>query len=51
MNHSSPRWEREPLRFAGANLGLAAMSIADAEKRMTGRRSLAARVMAPLVGR
>jgi glycine/D-amino acid oxidase-like deaminating enzyme len=51
VNHSSPRWEREPLRFAGANLGLAAMSIADAEKRMTGRRSLAARVMAPLVGR
>jgi hypothetical protein len=50
VGHSSPAWEREPLRFAGANLGLAAMSLADAEERLTGRPSVIARVVAPLTG-
>ncbi len=50
VGHESPEWEFEPLRFVGANAGLAAMTLADAEERMTGRPSLAARVMAPLVG-
>lgn len=50
VNHRSPNWEPEPLRFIGANLGTAAMAIADAEERMTGKRSRAARVMAPLLG-
>lgn len=50
VNHRSPSWEVEPLRFAGANAGMSAMALADAEERVTGRRSLAARVMAPLVG-
>ena len=50
VGHRSPPWEPEPLRFAGANLGLAAMTIADAEERVTKRPSLAARVVAPLVG-
>jgi glycine/D-amino acid oxidase-like deaminating enzyme len=50
VDHASPRWEPEPLRFAGANLGLAAMSLADTEERITGRRSVAARVLGPLVG-
>jgi glycine/D-amino acid oxidase-like deaminating enzyme len=50
VNHRSPRWEPEPLRFIGSNLGLLAMEIADAEERITHRRSLAARVMAPLTG-
>ncbi|MDP3207592.1 MAG: FAD-dependent oxidoreductase, partial [Rhodoglobus sp.] len=50
VNHRSPKWEPEPLRFLGANAGLVAMTIADAEERATGKRSLAARVMAPLVG-
>ncbi len=50
VNHRSPSWEPEPLRFVGANAGLAAMTVADAEERMTGRRSLAARVMGPLTG-
>ena len=49
-NHRSPRWEPEPLRFVGANLGTTAMSIADAEQRITRRPSLAARLMAPLTG-
>ena len=50
VNHSSPAWEREPLRFAGANAGLAAMAIADAEERLTKRESLVAKLMGPLVG-
>jgi glycine/D-amino acid oxidase-like deaminating enzyme len=49
-NHRSPRWEPEPLRFIGANLGTTAMGIADAEERVTGRASIAARLMAPLTG-
>lgn len=50
VNHRSPSWEPEPLRFIGANAGLAAMSIADAEERVTGRASVAARLMGPLTG-
>ncbi len=50
VNHRSPSWEVEPLRFAGANAGMTAMAIADAEERVTGRPSLAARIMGPLVG-
>jgi len=50
VNHHSPRWEPEPLRFVGANLGLAAMTVADAEEKVTGRASIAARLMAPLTG-
>lgn len=50
VGHRSPDWEPEPLRFLGANAGLVAMTTADAEERVTGRRSLIARVMAPLIG-
>lgn len=50
VNHASPRWEPEPLRFLGANAGLLAMTIADLEERITHRPSLAARIMGPLVG-
>jgi len=49
-NHRSPLWEPEPLRFAGANLGLLGMGFADVEERMTRRPSLIARAIAPLVG-
>ena len=50
VGHTSPRWEPEPFRFAGSNLGLLAMTVADVEEQMTGRASVAARVMAPLTG-
>lgn len=50
VNHRSPRWEPEPLRFAGANLGLVGMEVADLEERITGRASIAARLMGPLTG-
>ncbi|MEY2849642.1 MAG: hypothetical protein RI885_2309 [Actinomycetota bacterium] len=50
VDHRSPRWEPEPLRFLGSNLGLAAMATADLEERMTHRPSIVARAMGPLVG-
>lgn len=50
VNHRSPAWEPEPLRFAGANAGMLAMQFADLEERVTHRSSLIARVMGPLVG-
>lgn len=50
VGHASPSWEVEPLRFLGANAGLAAMAAADVEERMTGRASLIARAMGPLTG-
>jgi len=50
VGHSSPRWEPEPLRYVGANLGTAAMGAADAEERLTGSPSRIARLMAPLTG-
>jgi hypothetical protein len=50
VNHRSPAWEPEPLRFAGANAGMLAMQFADIEEKVTRRRSLIARIMGPLVG-
>jgi glycine/D-amino acid oxidase-like deaminating enzyme len=50
VGHVSPRWEPEPLRFAGANLGLLGTTIADVEEKTTGRASIAARLLAPLTG-
>lgn len=49
-NHRSPRWEPEPLRFIGSNLGTTAMGFADSEERVTGRSSVIARAMGPLTG-
>lgn len=51
VGHRSPRWEPEPLRFLGANAGLLGMRMADAEEAITGRTSLIARAVGPLVGR
>jgi glycine/D-amino acid oxidase-like deaminating enzyme len=50
VGHRSPRWEPEPLRWLGVNAGLRAMTFADAEERLTGRPSLVARALAPLLG-
>jgi glycine/D-amino acid oxidase-like deaminating enzyme len=49
-DHRSPLWEPEPLRFAGANLGVLGMQLADLEERVTGRPSLTARLLGPLTG-
>lgn len=50
VGHHSPSWEPEPLRFIGANAGLVAMTAADTEERVTGRGSIIARAMSPLIG-
>ena len=50
VDHRSRRWEPEPLRWLGANAGLGAVSLADAEERVTGRPSVLARLAAPLLG-
>ena len=50
VNHRSPRWEPEPLRWLGVNAGLRTMELADREERLTRRPSLIARAMSPLVG-
>ncbi|WP_292646095.1 FAD-dependent oxidoreductase [Nocardioides sp.] len=50
VGHVSPRWEPEPLRWLGVNAGLRAMTVADAEESATGKGSLVARAVAPLVG-
>jgi glycine/D-amino acid oxidase-like deaminating enzyme len=50
VNHRSPLWEPEPLRFIGANLGTTAMGIADVEERVTHRPSLTAKLMGSLTG-
>lgn len=50
VGHRSPRWEPEPLRWLGINAGLRATTAADVEERWTGRPSLLARAVAPLLG-
>ncbi|MGO4535444.1 NAD(P)/FAD-dependent oxidoreductase [Leifsonia sp. 2MCAF36] len=50
VGHRSPRWEPEPLRFAGANAGLVAMESADLEESVTRRPSLVSRALGPLIG-
>ena len=50
VNHRSPRWEPEPLRFIGANLGLVGATAADVEERITNRTSIAGRLIGGLTG-
>jgi glycine/D-amino acid oxidase-like deaminating enzyme len=50
VGHRSRRWEPEPLRWLGLNTAVRAVALADAEERLTGRPSLVARAMAPLLG-
>ena len=50
VGHRSRSWEPEPLRWLGINAGLRAMTLADAEERLTRRPSVVARAVAPLLG-
>lgn len=50
VGHRSPRWEPEPLRWLGVNAGLRAMTLADREEELTGRASVAERLVRPLLG-
>ncbi|QZY28106.1 NAD(P)/FAD-dependent oxidoreductase [Nocardioides coralli] len=49
VGHRSPAWEPEPLRWLGINAARVAMGWADTEERFTGRPSLVARALSPLV--
>jgi len=50
VQHRSPAWEPEPLRWLGVNAGLRAMALADVEERLTRHPSRVAAMMAPLIG-
>jgi glycine/D-amino acid oxidase-like deaminating enzyme len=50
VGHRSRPWEPEPLRWAGANLGLRVMSSADGTEARTGRSSRLARIVGSQMG-
>ena len=50
VNRRSPKWEPEPLRWLGVNLGLRVMGSADGVEERTGRSARRAEILAPLVG-
>jgi glycine/D-amino acid oxidase-like deaminating enzyme len=51
VGHHSRKWEPEPLRWVGANLGLQAMTWADRAERRTGHPSRLAGVVNAMMGR
>ncbi|MDM7489741.1 FAD-binding oxidoreductase [Rhodococcus sp. GXMU-t2271] len=50
VNHTSPKWEVEPLRWFGVNAGLRAAATADLEERITGRPSKVSALLEKLTG-
>lgn len=50
VNHRSRRWEPEPLRWVGANVGLQVMTSADSVEARTGRPSRRAAMFARKIG-
>ena len=50
VNHRSPRWEPEPLRWLGTNVGLRTMTSADEVESRTGKSALRAKVFGRLLG-
>ncbi|MCI0687930.1 MAG: FAD-binding oxidoreductase [Sporichthyaceae bacterium] len=50
VGHRSPRWEPEPLRWLGMNVGLRMMSAADREEERTGRPSRRAALFSRFLG-
>lgn len=50
VNHRSPSWEPEPLRWFGVNGGLAAASLSDLEERYTHKPSRTAMLLEKLTG-
>jgi hypothetical protein len=51
VNHRSPPWEPEPLRWLGVTAGLTAMTTADRAEERTGRASRRAAMVNRLIGR
>jgi glycine/D-amino acid oxidase-like deaminating enzyme len=50
VDHRSPRWEPEPLRWIGVSASLAVMTGADAEEERTGRQSRRAALLTRVLG-
>ena len=50
VGHRSPPWEPEPLRWAGANLGLRTMGTSDAVEARTGRPARRAQLFSRFLG-
>jgi glycine/D-amino acid oxidase-like deaminating enzyme len=50
VQHRSPHWEPEPLRWLGVNAGLQLATLADREERLTGRPALLGAALAALTG-
>jgi hypothetical protein len=50
VNRRSPRWEPEPLRWLGVNLGLRVMASADDAEARSGRPARRAQILAPFLG-
>jgi hypothetical protein len=50
VNHRSPDWEPEPLRWLGVNGSLWAMTAADPEEARTGKASRRAALLGRLLG-
>jgi hypothetical protein len=50
VDHHSPAWEAEPLRWLGMNAGLRAMNWADQQEARTGRQSPVARLAGRFLG-
>lgn len=50
VNHRSPAWEREPLRWIGVNGGLFAAGLSDLEEKLTNHPSRTAMLMEKLTG-
>jgi glycine/D-amino acid oxidase-like deaminating enzyme len=50
VNRGTRRWEPEPFRWLGVNLGLRVMGSADAVEARTGKPARRAEILAPLLG-
>lgn len=50
VQHTSPDWEPEPLRWLGVNAGLRLAALADAEERLTRRSSVLGGILGRLTG-
>ena len=50
VNHRSPRWEPEPVRWLAVNAGLQTMSLADRQEARTSRPSAVASLMSRFLG-
>lgn len=51
VQHTSPKWEPEPLRFVAARAALIGADLADQIEGVTGRRSLISKIIAKLTGK